>query len=66
MILSAGEEKGCKDNNMFLLCHLLLLQTTRRRNGFKEQQSFILLTCLQLRLGFVGPAHHLHLMWQWE
>ena len=55
MILSVGEEKGCKDNTMFLaLSSVAMLQTTRRLNGFKEQQSFILLPCLQLRLGCVG------------
>lgn len=55
MILSAGEEKGCKDNTMFLaLSSVAMLQTTWRLNGFKEYQSFILLPCLQLRLGCVG------------
>lgn len=55
MILSAGEEKECKDNTMFLaLLSVAMLQTTQRLNGFKEQQSFISLPCLKLRLGSVG------------
>ena len=55
MILSAGEEKGCKDNTMFLpLLSVAMLQTTQRLNGFKEQQSLISLPCLQSRLGCVG------------
>lgn len=55
MIVSAGEEKGCKDNTMFLpLLSVAMLQTTQRHNGFKEQESFISLPCLQLRLGCVG------------
>lgn len=55
MILSVGEEKGCKDNTMFLaLSSVAMLQITWRLNDFKEQQSFILLPCLQSRLGCVG------------
>lgn len=62
VILSASEEKGCKGNDVFPLCHLLLChKPTPRLNGFKGHQPFILLTDLQFRRGLGWTAHSLHL-----